>query len=486
MHNLIAADTVSRRLTQQERGMPEKQFGSVLRFSLVVVLCVISFEATAIEVSAELEANILRRIERRFFPGMIIGIVDEQGPRYYGYGETALGDGNVPDKDTVYEIGSITKTFTGVMLADMSQQGELDLDSPVQAFLPDSVTIPQRNGAQITLAHLSTHHSGLPRMPDNFSPANNLNPYADYSVQNMYDFLSGYTLTRDIGATGEYSNLGVGLLGHALTEITDQDYESLVAERILQPLSMESTGISLSDSMAQRLAPPYAAANGLLLQVQNWDIPTFAGAGALRSTAEDMLHYIEANAGLVDSPLNAALELSHLPRENFGGGTASIGLGWIISGEGDDAYHWHNGGTGGYRSFAGFSVADRAGVVVIVNSSRDADDIGHHLLNSDSALRDPEPKDYVEVTLEEAQLQRLAGSYQLAPEFILNFSVEDGRFYIQATGQPKFEVFAESETEFFLKVVEAELTFELDEAGAATRVTLFQNGQTMPGDKIDQ
>ncbi len=467
-----------------------KMFRFKARAILTILSCMflltvpeVSFAA---EISAELEANILRRIERRLFPGLIIGVVDEQGSRYYGYGKVALQGEIEPNKDTVYEIGSVTKTFTATLLADMVLKGELSLNDPVQAFLPDSVVIPQRNGDRITLVHLSTHHSALPRMPSNFSPENQLNPYVDYTVQNMYDFVSSHTLTRDIGERGEYSNLGVGLLGHALSLKAEIGYEELVSERILRPLSMDSSAITFSDSMSERLAPAYAANGGILFQVENWDLPTFAGAGAIRSTAEDMLQYLAANIGLLDSPLNSAMELAHQPRGDFGAGNTKIGLGWIIVGEGDNSYHWHNGGTGGYRSFAGFSTVNKRGVVVLANSTSTPDDIGHHLLNPESPLADAEPpKERVAISLPEEQLLNLVGSYQLAPEFIVEFTVENGRFYTQATAQPRFEVFAESATEFFLKVVDAQMTFELDENEIATRVTLHQNGQNIPGEKLD-
>jgi CubicO group peptidase (beta-lactamase class C family) len=469
-----------------EMRMSKLKVRAILTFLSCVCFLTVSEISISAEISAELEANILRRIERRFFPGLIIGIVDEQGSRYYGYGEVTLKGEIKPDKDTVYEIGSITKTFTATLLADMVLKGELGLNDPVQVFLPNSVEIPQRNGDQISLVDLSTHHSALPRMPSNFSPENQFNPYADYTVQNMYDFLSGHTLTRDIGERGEYSNLGVGLLGHALMLKAGTDYEELVSERIFRPLSMGSSGITFSDSMSERLAPAYAANGGILFSVENWDLPTFAGAGAIRSTAEDMLQYLAANIGLLDSPLISAMELAQQPREDFGAENTKIGLGWIIVGEGENSYHWHNGGTGGYRSFAGISTENKRGVVVLTNSTNSPDDIGRHLLNPESPLIDAEPpKERVAISLPEEQLQKLVGSYQLAPEFIIEFIVENGRFYTQATAQPRFETFAESATEFFLKVVDAQMTFELDENGMATRVTLHQNGQNIPGEKSD-
>lgn len=437
------------------------------------------------EISADLKANILKRIEWNMIPGLIIGIVDEQGMRHYGYGEVTLDEGLTPDKDTVYEIGSITKTFTSTILADMSLKEEVNLNDPVQSLLPDSVEVPQRKGKQISLVQLSTHRSSLPRMPSNFSPENPKNPYADYTVQNMYDFLSSYTLKRNIGKKSEYSNLGYGLLGHALALQAEMTYETLVSERILRPLSMNSSGINFTDSMSERLAPPYSISNGTLSKDENWDITGLAGAGAIRSTADDMLKYLSANIGLLDSPLRSAMKLAQESREDISGGRDKIGLGWIISKKGNNFYHRHNGGTGGYSAFVGMSIEKKRGVVVLTNSTTSIDDIGLHLLNPDYSLNEPElQKERIEINLPEDQLQKLVGSYRLTRNFTIKFTVENGRLYGQGTDQPRFEVFAESPTQFFLKDVDAQVTFELDENDVGSRMTLHQNGRNQSGKKL--
>src|SRR5262249_55292167 len=152
--------------------------------------------------------------------GIVVGLLDASGRRRI----LAVG----VDSNGVFEIGSITKTFTATALADMVEHGEVGLDDPVAKYLPDSVHVPTRNGKQITLLDLATQSSGLPRMPSNMTPQDPMNPYADYSVQQMYAFLAGYQLTRDIGASYEYSNLGVGLLGHALALKAGTSYETLV------------------------------------------------------------------------------------------------------------------------------------------------------------------------------------------------------------------------------------------------------------------
>jgi len=447
---------------------------------LVFVVSVWSCVTHANDISAELEANILNRIALKQNPGMIIGIVDEEGTRYYGFGETAPGNNTKPSSETVYEIGSVTKTFTGVALAEMSLKGKVALDTPVQTLLPDTVTMPQRNGKQITLAQLSTHHSSLPRMPNNFTPQNALNPYADYSVSDMYDFLSNYQLTHDIDTEGAYSNLGTGLLGHALALANNSSYEAMLDQYLLSPLSMNDTVITLDQRLQSLLAPPYQSLNYTLSPVQNWDIPTLAGAGALRSNAQDMMKYLKANIGLTETPLRAAMDLSHSPQRDFNG--PQIGLGWIIRGEGEDTIYWHNGGTGGYRAFAGFSKTNKKGVVVLTNSNVSADDVGFYLLDPSTKLI--EYKKRTEITVEPSVLERYIGTYQLSPAFSIEVTVTGDKIYAQATNQSRFQIFPESETRYFYKIINAQISFEFDDDGSVKSLILHQNGRNTPGEKI--
>ena len=167
--------------------------------------------------NAEIAAAIKSRIEAKKSTGMVVATIEPDGSSSIAaFGDP--GPGARPlDADSVFEIGSITKAFTAILLADMAERGEVKLDDPVAKYLPADVSIPERNGRKITLLDLSTQSSGLPRLPDNMRPADPRNPYADYSAAQMFEFLGRYQLTRDIGAQFEYSNLGVGLLGQALT-----------------------------------------------------------------------------------------------------------------------------------------------------------------------------------------------------------------------------------------------------------------------------
>src|SRR5271170_8100898 len=344
---------------------------------------------------------------------IVVGIIDANGRRIISYGHFEKGDTRSLNGDTIFEIGSETKVFTALLLSDMVQHGEVSLDDPVSKFLPATVKLPQRNGKSINLVDLATHTSGLPRLPTNLSPKDPANPYADYTVDQLYQFLSTYQLTRDIGSQYEYSNLGGGLLGHLLALRAGTTYEALVESRICKPLAMKSTAITLTPEMKARLAPGHDAQ---LETVPNWDLPTLAGAGALRSDANDMLTFIAANLGYVKSPLAPAMAAMLNTRRPTGTAGLEIGLGWHIITKGDKQIIWHNGGTGGYRSFMGFDPKSKVGVVLLSNVSTPVgvDDIGRHLLDPSSPLAAP-PKEHKQVAVDPKLFDNYVGSYQLAP-----------------------------------------------------------------------
>ena len=414
--------------------------------------------------------------------GIVVGIIDPSGRRVVAYGKTAK-DGKPVDADTVFEIGSITKVFTSLLLADMVQRGEVALTDPVSKYLPPNVKMPERNGKKITLIDLATHTSGLPRLPTNFHPKDAANPYADFTVTQLYDFLSTVELTRDIGSKYEYSNLGGGLLGHVLALRAGTDYETLVRTRIVAPLAMKSTAVTLSNAMKARLATGHDPA---LQPVSNWDIPTLAGAGALRSTANDLLTFVAANLGIVKTPLAPAMAAMLATRRPTGNPTLEIALGWHIATRNGHEIVWHNGGTGGYRSWIGFEPKSHIGVVVLSNTSTMAgvDDIGLHLVDPTFPLLQP-AKQRQEVKVDAAVLEKYVGRYQLAPNFILAITRDGDRLFSQATGQPQFEIFAEGQRDFFVKAFDAQLTFVVDANGRATGLVLHQGGRDAPANRIE-
>ncbi len=348
--------------------------------------------------------------------GVVVGMVDEHGSRIVSYGKLDNGTEQEVNGDTLFEIGSDTKTFTALLLQDMVQRGNLNLDDPVEKYLPASVKLPARSGKRITLRQLGTHASGLPVIPDNLDPKSADNPYADYTVEKLYAFLSGYKLTRDPGAKHEYSNLGMGLLGHVIALKAGTNYESLVVDRICRPLKMDSTRITLTPELKCR----FAVGHGLLGQVvPSWDVPILSGAGALRSTANDLLKYVSANLGLTRSALTPVMKKTY---EN--------GLAWFSNAEQSGTrIISHGGGTGGSQSFVGFDVTRRRGVVVLFNGRRviDVESLGMFLLKNEwgsgrqspeiqftnrvpGLIKRPEP-----ITLNTKLLDACIGRYEFPP-----------------------------------------------------------------------
>ncbi|HVR39037.1 MAG TPA: serine hydrolase, partial [Thermoanaerobaculia bacterium] len=429
------------------------------RFALVVALLLLAQSAAAqILPDAEIRKILADRVDtQKKAVGIVVGVIEPSVRRVVAYGALDANDKRPLNGDTLFEIGSATKVFTSLLLADMVQRGEVALSDPIAKFLPSDVKVPKRGEKQITLLDLATHTSGLPRLPSNLNPKDPANPYADYTVAQMYEFLRSYELKRDIGETYEYSNFGAGLLGHVLALRAKSDYETLVRTRITAPLAMKSTAIKLTNAMKSRLAVGH---NEELKSVPNWDLPTLAGAGALRSTANDLLTFLAANLGVTKSPLGVAMKSMLATRRPTGAPNLEIALGWHITTANDRQIVWHNGGTYGYRSYIGFDPKNRTGVVVLANTFTNAgiDDIGQHLLNSAAPLL-AAAKERKAIELDGKVLEGLVGRYALSPDFAITVTRDGSHLFIQATGQAKFEAYPENATKFFLKVVDAQITF---------------------------
>lgn len=413
--------------------------------------------------------------------GIVVGVIGAEGRRVLAHGRRTPGDDRPLDGDTLFEIGSITKVFTALLLADMVRRGEVALDDTVQKYLPTDIKMPER-GRAITLKDLATHYSSLPRLPTNFAPANPSNPYVDYTPELLYRFLSGHALARDVGVQFEYSNLGMGLLGHVLARRANMDFDALLRARILDPLGLDSTRAVLTPALAARLAPGHDPGGA---PQANWDLNTLAGAGGLRSSANDLLTFLAAAMGASPSPPAPAFADAlavRLPRTGDG---RWIALGWHVSTRFDDEIAFHGGGTGGYRSFLGYSAQARRGVVVLSNTNTEfgVEDIGLSLLNPrfDAVL----PKPRLAIVVEPAWLNAYVGRYRLSPTVNITVTSDGGRLFAQLTNQSRFELFAEARDKFFYKIVEAQIDFDMDGSGRAQRLVLRQSGKDMPAERVD-
>jgi CubicO group peptidase (beta-lactamase class C family) len=271
--------------------------------------------------------------------------------------------------DTIFEIGSVTKTFTTLLLQDASGRGEVNLEDSISNYLPKSVRCPAYGGKEITLLQLATHTSGLPEFPSNLSPGDGNQAYSRYTAEQLYGFLSGFTLTRKPGTKWEYSNVGMALLGHILTLKTGKDYESLVMERICRPLKMESTRITLTDEMKSLLARGHDS-SGAPLPGQKFSVMN--GASGLRSTANDLLKYVSANLDLGPnhSSLTPLMKLTQAPRSSAPPKHNITAMDWLDHGNEQPPgmrLLGHGGATTGYYAFIGFDPDRRRGVVVLFN-----------------------------------------------------------------------------------------------------------------------
>lgn len=310
--------------------------------------------------------------------GVVIGVVQHGTRHLFVYGPVK--------EDSLFEIGSISKTFTGLILAQMVEQHKLRLHDPVREFLPAG-TVAKPNGEEITLLDLATQHSGLPRMPDNFHPGNPQDPYVDYHAANLYEFIAKHGVQKPANTSFGYSNLGLGLLGQALANRANTPYPELLRLQVTQPLGMIDTVVKLSPSQERRFATGHNAQHE---PAHAWALDALAGAGAIRSTASDMLTYLEAQlhpdavkqtTASPSATISSALQLSHELHADAGP-NVKIALAWLYNS--NTGSYWHNGATGGYSSFAFFNAKEDTAAVVLFNTTiapagSFADLLGQHI-----------------------------------------------------------------------------------------------------------
>jgi CubicO group peptidase (beta-lactamase class C family) len=275
-------------------------------------------------------------------------------------------DSAPPDGQTLFEIGSVTKVFTALALAQSTEEGSWSLDDSLGQHLP--LAWSAEPAAGISLRHLATHSSGLPRLPASLLATNLANPYVNYHPANLYQDLANVRLDFPPGKPPwwklAYSNYGYGLLGHLLEVKAGRPYAAIIIDDICRPLGLTDTTVQLTPEQQARMVRGHSPQGD---PVSNWDFDALAGAGALRSTVQDMLLFLEANLGPPGTPLAPVLE--RCQKAHFTGLTAHVGLGWqILETVEGPVVHWHNGGTGGYRSFIGFDRSNQVAVALLSNT----------------------------------------------------------------------------------------------------------------------
>ncbi len=429
---------------------------------------------------AEIHQILAERIEQKLQSvGIVVGVIEDRGERIVPHGALNQGDPRTLSGSTVFEIGGLTTIFTALLTADMVQRGEVSLADPVSKYLPAGVVVPAQGTQPITLADLATNTSGLPLLPPNFHPKNPASPYADFTENDLYQAVANSKLVGRLGTDYTYSNVGMSLLAVALSHRAGQSYEALLKARIFDPLGMKNTAITPTADMKAQLATGH---NAYLQPVTYWDPGAMAGAIGLKSTAQDLLTFVEAAMSYHKTPLAAAFSSMLALRKPTRYRGLEVGLGWHILSTTTSQIIWDNGGTGGFRAFMGFAPQSKVGIVILSNGSAGIEDIGLRLFT-------PTPqevlsqREHVEVKVDPQILASYVGVYQLADSMKLTVSM-DGDHLSAEVGQQRFQLVAESQKDFFVKSVEGELTFVTDRAGNAYELILHQAGTDMAAKRV--
>ncbi len=408
-----------------------------------MLLCATS-AAAAVVPDSEIRSIVSHRIEGQAGVGIVVGIIDPHGQRVVsagGFGEK-----------TLFEIGSVTKVFTALLLEEMVHRGEVKLTDRAADGLP------------ITFAELATHTSGLPFMPDG----------SVTTRAQMYEFVRS---KAPHGAAWEYSNVGYWLLGDALAERAHTDFDTLLRERILDPLKLRDTTAHFTAEQKARVAPGYDASlhpAAPISSMPGYSMMSAAGMGWY-STADDLLDFLAVVLGLRRSPLQPAIAATLETTRPTSSPATRQALGWVI--EGDDANRLivHDGGTLGYAASVAWDPKLRTGVVVLSNQFGDVGDIARHILRPSVPLHEPAVKTHREIALAPATLGSYAGKYEAPGEGDFVVAVTDGKLTLQTPsdwGLPIVQLHAESEREFFVSELPLRVVFDTKD-GSVTKMTVY-------------
>lgn len=380
-------------------------------------------------------------VERGEAKGIVLGLLEPDGRRrVIAYGDAGPGARPLSSK-SVFEAGSIAKTFTATILADMVRRGEVSLDDPLSKFLPAGVQVPSRNGRQITLLDLATHTSGLPRSLNQNKIRDPSNPYAGIPVEDVYEFLSSHELRRDVGAQWEYSNLGFGLLGHALVRAAGAGtMDELIRQRITGPLNMNMTAYGRENGLGDWIVKGHNPQGEV---VPHWDFGEFKGAGGLNSNVEDLLTYLEANLGEPRSPIEAAMRDAHQPRhsQSIKGNSQSLSWDHRVRSRGKIVYK--GGSTAGFGAALGFDPDTRVGVVVLGNAGAFQSRVNVVL----QLLKGGRPE-FTKTSVPPSQTEALLGAYEFEGGNRCFFT-RGGKLFTRASVGEEMEVFTAGNDRFF-------------------------------------
>lgn len=392
-------------------------------------------------------AHVQPLLDAELVSGIVVGVVEAGRREIYGFGKGP--GGKPPTGKTLFELGSVTKVYTGLLLADAVQRREVGLDQPVAELLPTGVTVPTRDKLVVTLRHLALHSSGLPPLPPSL-PIDATNPFGSYRDHHLYQDLVRTQLLVPPGERIIYSDYGVGLLAHALGRKIGNGYAKAVEERITKPLGLSDTFLTVPKEAAARLA---VGTNEDLAPATPWTYDALAGTGGLISSVHDQLTLLEAELDAADGSkgtLRGAMRLTQEAQLERTGDNE--GLGWQIDSAGR---YWHSGNTGGFHAFIGFDPKTRRGIAILASTKASLVDSLASALWHVLAGEDVKPPAFPDA----ASLAAFAGTYDFQG-MKLTVSVAGKRLYVEGPGEPRIRMVPVSPEEFWIERLKSVVLFE--------------------------
>lgn len=441
-------------------------------------LCPLLFLAFTAVCSAKPQEDLQARLNefaRGRAGGFALAWVDAEGTSFFTAGTFAPNEPTAITPDTQFELGSVSKVFTALLLAESEQLGKVSRLDPAAKYLLPKDAPEQKALSKITLLSLTTHSSGLPRLPSNMKgiPDENPNPYASYDRALLITALCAEGPSAPTGKAMAYSNFGVSVLGEALAAAWGTSYTEALTAHVLTPLGMKATSVGLAGLPApENLAP----ANAQGASARNWTWQACAPAGGLRSSARDMALFLSACLGTKPSSLDSAIKATlqaQRPADDAGG---QIGLGWLLTEGPRKQIAWHNGATAGTRTFVAFDKESGQGLAILSNGTKNLEKFGFALLGG----KPPQPSSTVV-----ANPTSYIGRYQLSPSFAIDVTESKGSLFLQATHQAKLALRETASDRFSIVGVPAEISFERDPSGRITALVLHQNGLDQRGPRQD-
>lgn len=412
------------------------------------------------------------RVKHDMNPSIVVGVFENGESSFYVHGWQHKAKQIPVTTSSIYEIGSISKTYTSLLLATMAEKHDFSINDAIQSHWPKPFKLEDQSTAAITFKHLATHTSGLPRLPANLNLLSK-DPYADYGRNEMINAVMKSNPSK-AGSNYAYSNFGAGLLGESIAVIGQNSYNNLIDTHILKPLNLTQTYMTLDAVPTDQLAQGYAGSS----EANAWNFKALAGAGSIRSSIQDLLAYGTVYLNNDQNSISQAMDLVTQVHHESGG--LKIGLGWHFTHSG---ILWHNGATAGFSSMLMIDTNKQKVVAAITNShnKHNVEDIALHLMDSSR----PMDKHDFPVEISEPELQKYLGHFERKENNQnIQITIQNGQLFFDAKNLMQQPLIYIGEDQFKFNMIKVKLMFNSDENGQITDFTLNGWGEPQTYHKV--